>query len=176
VQQRPAQQRRWISSGHTARLWHIRPETYLLRRVADRAGVKYKVQLAYNYPTGGRGSPTYSFDAAGRSPCRARHRQRRDRGRSHLAHRHPRGPQDSPPEPAQALPHRDGVPLPAHRRRRRASHHRLAPLIPRKCHPRICGQVTAQVSVCGVPKLRLVLMTCSFLEHSMIFMPPVRTH
>jgi hypothetical protein len=60
----PAQQGRWISSGRTARLWHIRPETYILQRVADRTGVKYKVRLAYNYPTGGRGSPTYSFDAA----------------------------------------------------------------------------------------------------------------
>ena len=65
VRKKPAQQRRWISSGHTARLWHIRPETYILQRVADRTGVKYKVQLAYNYPPGGRGSPRYSFDAAG---------------------------------------------------------------------------------------------------------------
>lgn len=59
----PAQPRRWMSSGRTGRLWHIRPETYVLERVADRAGVRYRVRLPYHYPTGGRGSPIYSFDA-----------------------------------------------------------------------------------------------------------------
>jgi hypothetical protein len=63
VRRKPAEQRRWISSGRTGRLWRIRPENYILQRVADRAGVKYRVQLAYHYPSGGRGSPTYSFDA-----------------------------------------------------------------------------------------------------------------
>lgn len=62
MRKKPAQQRRWLT-GRTGRLWHIRPETYILERVADKAGVTYRVRLAYPYPTGGRGSPTYFFDA-----------------------------------------------------------------------------------------------------------------
>ncbi|MER6082435.1 hypothetical protein [Streptomyces sp. NPDC001833] len=64
VRKDPDQQVRWIFHGRTGRHWHIRPEGYILRHVADRAGVKYRVHYGYNYPVGGRGSPMYSFDAA----------------------------------------------------------------------------------------------------------------
>jgi hypothetical protein len=60
----PAQPRRWLSSGRVGRLWHIRPKDHLLARIADQAGVTYKVRPAYQYRTGGQGSPTYFFDSA----------------------------------------------------------------------------------------------------------------
>ncbi|MGW7824671.1 hypothetical protein ACWGLF_42940 [Streptomyces puniciscabiei] len=60
----PDQQVRWIFQGRAGRLWHIRPEGYILRHVADRAGVKYRVHYGNNHRVGVRGSPMYSFDAA----------------------------------------------------------------------------------------------------------------